>query len=155
MFYKQKYYPPVYSLQDFTDTRTMIGTQNYLSPQARHTYNVMSGITEGDPIEWDVFKSDVFSLGLTILSACTAHPVSALWNLKQDMLNKELAYLQSLGKYSEVLIYTIKKLLVWDEQRRPSFSMVRSFLDQELESERKQSLYTPSIKHLPNQIPIN
>lgn len=107
----------------------MIGTQNYLSPQARHTYNVMSGITEGESTEWDVFKSDVFSLGLTILSAATCHNVSAMWNLKQDVLNKEIAYLQNLGRYSEVLIYTIKKMLVWDEQRRPSFTMIRTFLD--------------------------
>jgi hypothetical protein len=65
----------------------MIGTQNYLSPQARYTYNVMSGLVEGEILDWDVYKNDVFALGLTILAAATVHQVSSMWNLKQESLD--------------------------------------------------------------------
>jgi hypothetical protein len=45
----------------------MIGTANFLSPQARRCYEVMTGNSEESLTQWDYFKSDVFSLGLTLL----------------------------------------------------------------------------------------
>ena len=29
------------------------------------------------------------------------------------------------GQYSDILIYSIKKMLTWDEKRRPTFKMIQ------------------------------
>lgn len=35
---------------------------------------------KGQVNDWDVFKNDVFALGLTLLSAAILKPTNALWN---------------------------------------------------------------------------
>jgi serine/threonine protein kinase len=76
-----------YDLSDLTKTKTMIGTANFLSPQARRCYEVMTGNSEESLTQWDYFKSDVFSLGLTLLYTSTFKMVG-LCNMKKDRLEE-------------------------------------------------------------------
>ena len=121
-----------YTMSDYTKTRTLTGSPIYLSPQIvqhfeKTTYELRNGSKK---YEWDFFKSDVVSLGLTLLSATTLKSVQGL-NQNQKELQRRLMKLNG-GKYGKILIYTMRKMLVWDENRRPSFSMIRAFINDHL-----------------------
>ena len=46
-----------------------------------------------------------------------------------------------LGRNSEVIYYTIEKMLSWEESRRPSFSILKTFLDEEITDDRKLTVH--------------
>ena len=50
------------------------------------------------------------------------------------MLAKRISDLKESG-YSNLLLYTIRKMLVWDEHRRPSFSMLKTFIQENIQTE--------------------
>ena len=35
--------------------------------------------------------------------------------------------------YSEILIVVLRKMLIWDEKARPSFSIIKNYLDKNLD----------------------
>ena len=53
----------------------LVGTLDYMDPQLRKIYNDEE-ISEQEVGEFDYFKNDVFSLGLTLLRACTLESIS-------------------------------------------------------------------------------
>lgn len=70
----------VYSMENFGQTNTIIGTIPYFSPQLReffdniddNDFSVNKVKSENNEFnDFDYFKNDVFSLGLTILQATT------------------------------------------------------------------------------------
>ena len=52
--------------------------------------------------------------------------------MDKSRLDKGLLYLEQMNIYSESLIYYLKKMLIWDEQSRPTFTMLKQKLDQDL-----------------------
>lgn len=67
----------------------MTGSPMYLSPQIKYNLDVMEGSKKGKKMEWDFFKSDVFSLGLTLLCTATLKNSSNL-NVFQQHLDKRI-----------------------------------------------------------------
>ena len=53
------------------------------------------------------------------------------------MLYQRIGLLKQ-SKYGNLLVYTIRKMLVWDENRRPFFSMIRGFIYEHLEKENQK-----------------
>lgn len=76
--------------------------------------------------EYNVYKEDVFSLGLTVLSAATLKdPNASLYDWKGksfDDKNLELLLLELQGRYSSQFVNFLRTLLDEDEFRRPDFA---------------------------------
>ena len=57
-------------MSEFTKTRTLVGSPNFLAPEVMENYSLgIDNLSAKKNRKWDYFKSDVFSLGLSILSA--------------------------------------------------------------------------------------
>ncbi|CAD8131974.1 unnamed protein product [Paramecium pentaurelia] len=100
----------------------------YLSPILLQQYKelIMS------PIH-DEQKSDIYSLGLTALSVILMEEVYDCFDYIQgivltDKLESKFIRIKQLG-YSQILIEFIKQLLLFDEQQRPSWQMLKDFID--------------------------
>jgi hypothetical protein len=46
-------------------------------------------------------------------------------NTNKELLNKRIMWLQKNTGYSNFFIYIIRKMLTWEEYRRPPFSMLK------------------------------
>lgn len=98
---------------------TVLGTPLYLSPKIRSAY-AQFFTDPGTKVVHNVFKSDVFSLGLTFLHALTLDPPTEL----AVIVGLEMKIRESVGRlerYSAELREVLLKMLRVDEESRPDF----------------------------------
>ena len=107
---------------------TLTGTPLYLSPKLRDAF-VRSGGQGAPNIEHDVYKSDVYSLGLTILYMASLASIKDLSTLA-DLENKIQVRINSLPQQYSYLKGILKEMLSVDENKRPDFIELRNKLSQ-------------------------
>ena len=94
-----------------------------MSPQLRYNLKQLrrkerNKIARYVPV--DFFKSDVFSMGLTLLNACTLLGVDNL-NTNKQALEERIQLLENLSIYDLNVLLFIKEMLSWEEEARPHF----------------------------------
>ena len=110
---------------DSNEKRTLAGTPLYLSPILRETYasylNEMS-------VDHNVYKSDVYSLGLTFLYMASLREIYDLTNLNdlQSKIDKRISALPN--KYKN-LKNVLKMMLKVNESERLDFKNLKKYLN--------------------------
>ncbi|KAL4436314.1 hypothetical protein ABPG74_015905 [Tetrahymena malaccensis] len=110
--------------------KTLIRAENgYLSPE-QLSY-LMLGLTEA---KYNVFKQEVFSLGLTILQSATLRDVSQVYDwdkmlVKVDILKQLIEFAASF--YSQEFIAVINLMLQFEDTYRPDFVQLRQYVKNE------------------------
>jgi serine/threonine protein kinase len=100
--------------------QTLVGTPLYLSPILRSMYD-----KNDFTVEHDIFKSDVFSLGMSVLYMSTFCDLRFLYNSKKRSEEiKNLIKKITSRKVKAIL----KKMLEIDEVKRPDFLHLQNFL---------------------------
>jgi serine/threonine protein kinase len=112
--------------------KTLTGTPLYLSPALRREFSMM--MMNG--VDHNLFKSDVYSLGLTFLYMASLQPVTDLTALNglEDRIELRIKALPSQYPLVKEILY---EMLRFDEKTRPSFSELEIIIDK---------LTTPRIK---------
>ena len=104
----------------------------------------------------DPFKSDVFSLGMTILEISTLQKVRNCYDyysfkIKYDFVQNLIAQVRS--KYSNFLANLIEEMLSLDETSRPSFYQIHSMIQEGNVNKKSQIIInneTSSYQKMPN-----
>jgi len=100
---------------------TIRGTPQYLSPILWNAHVVI----QTKQVEHNIYKSDVFSTGLVMYQVCSMKDVTG-FNQKTLYIDGEKLIkegLQQLGKvYSPKVTEMLRKMLTFDEERRPNFT---------------------------------
>lgn len=104
---------------------TLTGTPLYLSPILRKAYTFQS--LSGMNIKHNIFKSDVYSLGLTFLYLASLRSVNDLANLEnlEGKINKRVA---DLPEQYTILKKILFSMLEVNEQERPNFTELNAML---------------------------
>ncbi|CAD8044039.1 unnamed protein product [Paramecium primaurelia] len=102
--------------------------KSYLSPILLKQYKELIMVPTHDP-----YKSDIYSLGLTVLSVILMEEVYDCFDYVDGIvlthsLEQKFIRIKQMG-YSQILIEFIKQLLLFDEQERPSWQMLKEFID--------------------------
>ncbi|CAD8135466.1 unnamed protein product [Paramecium octaurelia] len=102
--------------------------KSYLSPILLKQYKDLIMSPTHDP-----YKSDIYSLGLTVLSVILLEEVYDCFDYVEgivltDILEQKFIRIKQMG-FSQILIEFIKQLLLLDEQERPSWQMLKEFID--------------------------
>ena len=113
--------------QNDTNKQTIKGTELYMSPilfKAYRTYPYLGNV------QYNAFKNDVFSLGLTFLFASTLtfqslYEIREVYDMNKIKNNVE-KYLN--GKYSKKFIECILYMIEIDEKKRPDFIEMDSWI---------------------------
>lgn len=109
-------------------TFTMQGTPFYMSPKIREAYSHY--FTNPDiKVEHDVYKSDVFSLGITMLHLLTLNPPHSLIYLDRLQNRVDLA-VDAVSNYSPGLTSLLRVMLVVEESQRPDFLDLLKLIDE-------------------------
>ena len=96
---------------------TLVGSPLYMSPLLRE------GLAKGvDLVQHNAYKSDVYSLGVTVIYMCRLTPA-------HGPLAEHLRAIQSTG-YSESLVSIITWMTVEEEHKRCDFVQLRAYLHQ-------------------------
>jgi len=99
---------------------TIRGTPQYLSPILWNAHVVI----QTKQVEHNIYKSDVFSAGLVLYQLCSMKDVTG-FNQKTLYIDGEKLIkegLAQLGKmYSQRVIEVLRKMLLFDEEKRPNF----------------------------------
>lgn len=104
--------------------KTIVGTPNYLSPILRKAFK-----NHNKSVVHNIFKSDVFSLGLTILRMSTSIDLADAYN-SVDFEGKINVYLEKLKKKFKYLEPIVKKMLCFKESMRCDFLELKQILNQ-------------------------
>ena len=109
------------------DEHTMVGTPLFISPQLRQNFG------RSDFAQYNPFKSDVYSLGLSLYYAATLQEpqVLAVQKNLQETTQTVVSSLPCSESLKRVLIY----MLQVEEADRPDFLQLQNYL--ELESQRQ------------------
>lgn len=86
--------------------------------------NFKKGLHDKNPPPYDLYRSDVFCLGMTLLHAATLTPLDNLYNLEkgtlnEDKLNEKITQLKE--RYSESIFKIIDQMLLMDDVERVDF----------------------------------
>jgi serine/threonine protein kinase len=106
---------------------TVRGTPQYLSPKLWEAH-VIRKVKE---VEHNMFKSDVFSTGLVLFQLSAMKDVGGFNQKTEQNDGEELIRkgLKDLSKrYSEKLIEIIRKMLIFEEEKRPNFQQMGKFI---------------------------
>ena len=104
-------------------SNTYAGSPYYVSPKLRDAVEK----DQFDHLDHDIYKSDVFSLGLNILEAASLCDVKYLNSMKFAYRINEI--LQRLGKgYDPWFINILKKMLDFNEDIRPDFLSLKEII---------------------------
>jgi len=109
-----------------TSVQTLRGTELYMSPIL---FNALRQNPEND-LQYNAFKSDVFSLGLCFLLACTLsyQPLYLLRNAN-NMANIEAIIDEYIiNRYSKNISDLLFKMLQLEEKDRPDFIELESMI---------------------------
>ena len=107
---------------------TILGTGLYLSPILRR-HNLMGPGRGAGVASHDLFKSDVYSLGLVLLYMTTLELKSVLTELTNLQANLSRCIDQVRPEYSMKWVALLRKMLQVDEKFRPNFLTLRTQLD--------------------------
>lgn len=105
---------------------TLTGTPLYLSPKLREAY--MKSNAGNWNIDHNVFKSDVYSLGLTFLYMASLVPVKELANLN-DLQAKITRRISDISGMYPVLAEILVKMLSVEEADRVDFIQLKRILE--------------------------
>jgi serine/threonine protein kinase len=107
-------------------TLTLQGTPMYLSPELREYYSTPERQRPRNP-RYNPYKSDVYSLALTLLYLLQLSPPCALTRLEdlQEATRKQVADLRVSDTMKEILT----SMLACDESMRPDCIMMKQLLD--------------------------
>ena len=114
------------NLDEFEQEYTLVGTPLYLSPSLRNEYLKKIIGFKVSRVTHNVFKSDVFSLGLTFLHMARLKPPTELASL-DDLEVKRQQVLQQI-QYSRGLTELIAKALELEETDRPDFLQLEQLM---------------------------
>lgn len=104
---------------------TLVGTPLYMSPRLRE------GLVRGlDQVQHCVYKSDMYSLGVTFVYICMLRAPST------ELLRR----VQSMEHYSQALVSVLAWMTMEDEQQRCDFTQLRTYLKRQEESDTVQCL---------------
>ena len=106
---------------------TVRGTPQYLSPKLWEAHV----IKKAKEVEHNMFKSDVFSCGLVLFQLSAMKDVGGFnqkteHNDGEELIKKGLKELSK--KYSNKLIEIIRKMLIFEEEKRPNFEQMGVFI---------------------------
>ena len=106
---------------------TVRGTPQYLSPKLWEAHV----IKKAKEVEHNMFKSDVFSTGLVLFQLSAMKDVGGFnqkteHNDGEELIKKGLKDLSK--KYSNKLIEIIRKMLIFEEDKRPNFEQMGVFI---------------------------
>ena len=106
---------------------TVRGTPQYLSPKLWEAHV----IKKAKEVEHNMFKSDVFSAGLVLFQLSAMKDVGGFnqkteQNDGEELIKKGLKELSK--KYSNHLIEIIRKMLIFEEDKRPNFEQMGFFI---------------------------
>ena len=114
-----------YTLSPVMDMHTLQGSPYFLSPALKQAFQlVCRGPSQG--VSHNLFKSDVYSLGLTWLYMAKLAPSQQLVRVEELRENTEREI--SNLPYSEKLKRTIQLMLTFEEKQRPDFLMLQAYL---------------------------
>ena len=112
---------------------TITGTPAYLSPLLRKAYNdLLNGYDISNFIH-DMYKSDVFSLGLTFLYMASLNNTNDLCTLDENLYSRILEKRLSELRYSDFVKNLLRNMLDFYEQRRWDFIMLESYFGKKIE----------------------
>jgi serine/threonine protein kinase len=123
------------------------GSPFYVSPKLREAVEK----EDFSNLDHDVYKSDVFSLGLNILEAASLCDVRSLNSMKSMKLIEEI--IQRLAKaYDRWFIRLLRKMLEFDEEKRPDFVQLKEMVNLEMkESKRYNPFLDPNFQEVYQQ----
>lgn len=115
------------NLYEEENEHTIRGTPQYLSPTLWRAHVLL----QTKHAEHNIYKSDVFSAGLVLFQLCALKDVNG-FNQKTNVTDGEKlikdALLALSKKYSSKIIDPLKKMLIFDEDKRPSFIEMGKFI---------------------------
>lgn len=124
-----------YKLTDFGLARKMklnrdniyAGSPNYVSPKQRQAYDNNSYSL----LDHDVFKSDVFSLGLTLFEMATLVNIEGFNTVEgKKTLAECQTKLRKFGILDQWCCEALERMLEFREEKRPDFLQLRAMLSQ-------------------------
>jgi len=92
----------------------------------------------------DPFKSDVFCLGLTILSAVSLEPCNRIFNYHKFLIYDDIIrdlMDNARMQYSSLLIRFLQDMLILNEEKRPDFLILRKNFEEARLSLSKQVFF--------------
>jgi len=101
---------------------TIRGSPFFLSPELKTSFNQAL-----QAVPYDPFKSDVYSLGLSVMCMAMLDAPREM-NTLDNLENTTFTYIESLAGYMEVQ-NCLRSMLVIDPNRRPSFAEIQTYLD--------------------------
>ena len=110
-----------------SQTHTMVGTPLYLSPQLRSRFSENLRGTYSSRVVYDPFKSDVYSLALTVLYFVQLKPPHEFADI--DMLSVNTGKVLGSLKVSDELRMVLRWMLQIDESQRPDFVQLKERLE--------------------------
>ena len=94
---------------------TTIGSKRYMSPEMWEAFN------SNTPFKNDIYRSDVYSLGLVLLLMCKPSLIRCTTLDLRDVIPRELSILRKTSDYGEALLDLITEMLNVENQKRPDF----------------------------------
>ena len=111
--------------RDATMMVNIVATPLYLSPLLRRYFN--SGDPEFYRSPYNVYKSDVYSLGICFLYLASLNPVNELCNL-DNLEGKIKGRIDSLPEMYQRIKYILESMLKVDEELRHDFIQLKNLL---------------------------
>ena len=107
-------------------TLSLQGTPIYLSPELR-AYYVLPENMRASKLQYNPYKSDVYSLGLTFIHLIQLFPAMNLTKLEglEEATRIQVENLQTTQHMKEILAAMLEK----DEEMRPDFIMLKEIID--------------------------
>ena len=90
---------------------------------------------KSDP-DYDPYAADIWSLGLTILTATTLWDMTSVYNLKQGVINFQTIdekLCEARNRYSKEYISVLMKMLTKDPVRRVDLECLREIVNKSVD----------------------
>lgn len=113
-------------------SETIAGTPMYLSPEVRLAYIENLQGHSSNSLRYDPYKSDVYSLGLTMLYMASLFPLKDLLNLP-NLEAKTKGRIDQLVMYPKLQVY-LREMLAFSAENRPNFTELFKKMGNEQES---------------------
>ncbi|KRX10932.1 Protein kinase-like domain [Pseudocohnilembus persalinus] len=101
-----------------TNNHTFTGTLNYIAPEQKSNYILLLQNKSNNNNQYNVFKGDIFSLGLTFYEAITLESIVGLNDNQQKLENAVKNILMKTEEVDKKILYLCKQMLTWDKDER-------------------------------------